>query len=181
MPTSTGLRTSVHPPYTFHLQDRLPKGEPLKKALLLAALSTALAMVLSAPVMAQSTSASAGASAPAQSSACDGVQDRLNAGDDSLTSAELLACGLSPEAISPCEGNPDPDCGASLPEGAYPSINGPNGVGTNNACSGLPEGSPEAVACYEDLIRTASPDASGSASAPPSASASSNPPHLRAG
>ncbi len=148
----------------------------MKKVLLLAALSTALALVSSAPVMAQSTSASAGASAPAQSSACDEVQDRLNAGDDSLTSAELLACGLSPEAISPCEGNPDPDCGANLPEGAYPSINGPDGVGTDNACSGLPEGSPEAVACYEDLIGTASPDASGSASAsaPPSASASSS-------
>jgi len=110
----------------------------LKKVLLLAALSTALALVSSAPVMAQSTSACAGASAPAQSSACDEVQDRLNAGDDSLTSAELLACGLSPEAISPCEGNPDPDCGASLPEGAYPSINGPNGVGTNNARAAVP-------------------------------------------
>jgi len=139
--------------------------------LLLAALSAALTLVLSAPVMAQSVGASASASA--QSSACDEVQDRLNAGDDSLTSAELLACGLSPEAINPCEGNPDPDCGASLPEGAYPSIGGPDGVGTNNACSGLPEGSPEAVACYEDLIGT-SPGASGSAvaSASPSASAS---------
>ncbi len=144
----------------------------MKRVWLLASLSMALALVLSAPVMAQSTSASAGASA--QSPACDDVQDRLNAGDDSLTSAELLACGLSPEAIDPCEGNPDPDCGASLPKGAYPSINGPNGVGTNNVCSGLPEGSPEAVACYEDLIGTASPGASGSASASPSVSASSS-------
>ena len=148
----------------------------MKKALLLAALSTALALVSGVPVMAQSTSASADASAEAQSSACDEVRNRLDAGDDTLTSAELLACGLSPEAISPCEGNPDPSCGANLPEGAYPSIGGPGGVGTDNACSDLPEGSPEAVACYEDLIETASPGASGSASvsAPPSASASSS-------
>ena len=146
----------------------------MKRALLLAALSTALTLVLSAPVTAQSASSSAGASADAQSSACDEVQDRLNAGDDSLTSAELLACGLSPEAINPCEGNPDPNCGTSLPEGAYPSINGPDGVGTNNACSDLPEGSPEAVACYEDLIGTASPGASSSVSSSASAGASSS-------
>jgi Domain of unknown function (DUF4352) len=107
-----------------------------------------------------SASASPESSAEAQGTACDEVQDRLNAGDDSLTSAELLACGLSPEAINPCEGNPDPSCGANLPEGAYPSIGGPDGVGTNNACSDLPEGSPEAVACYEDLIGTASASAS---------------------
>ena len=107
-----------------------------------------------------STSASPESSAEAQDAACDQVQDRLNAGDDSLTSAELLACGLSPEAIHPCEGVTDPNCGANLPEGAYPSINGPDGVGTNNACSDLPEGSPEAVACYEDLIGTASASAS---------------------
>lgn len=160
------------PPDTFHLQDKLSKGEPLKRALLLAALSMALALVLSTPVMAQSTSASVGASA--QSSACDDVQDRLNAGDESLTSAELLACGLSPEAISPCEGNPDPNCGANLPEGAYPSINGPDGVGANNACSDLPEGSPEAVACYEDLIGTASPGASPGASSSASDSSSAS-------
>ena len=73
------------------------------------------------------------------------MRDRLNAGDDSLTSAELLACGLSPEAISPREGNPDLNCGVNLPEGAYASINGSNGAGTNNACSGLPESSPEAM------------------------------------
>ena len=73
--------------------------------------------------------------AVAQNTACDQVRDRLNAGDGSLTSAELLACGLSPEAI-----------------GAGPSINGPNGVGRDNACSGLPQGSPEAVACFEELI-----------------------------
>ena len=132
--------------------------------LLLAALSISLATLSSAPVMAQSTSASASASAQAQSVACDDVQDRLDAGDDSLTSAELLACGLSPEAIDPCEGNPDPSCGASLPGGAYPSIGGPDGVGTDNACSDLPAGSPEAVACYEALIGTASPGASSSAS-----------------
>jgi len=145
----------------------------LRKVLLLAALCMALALVLSAPVMAQSTSASAGASA----SECDQVQDRLNAGDDSLTSAELLACGLSPEAISPCEGVPDPNCNNE----GFPSIGGPNGVGENNACSNLPEGSPEAVACYEDLIAnlgsssaspSASPIASSSASASASASAS---------
>ena len=146
----------------------------MKKALLLAALSAALALVPGAPLMAQSTSASAGASAEAQNAACDDVQDRLNAGDDSLTSAELLACGLSPEAINPCEGNPDPNCRANLPEGAYPSIGGPDGVGTDNACSDLPEGSPEAVACYEDLIGTASPGASPSASASASISASAS-------
>ena len=141
----------------------------MKKVVLLAALIMALTLASSVPVMAQSASASAGASA--QRSACDDVQDRLNAGDDSLTSAELLACGLSPEAIDPCEGNPDPYCGANLPEGAYPSINGPEGVGPDNACSGLAEGSPEAVACYEDLIGTASPSASASASASSSAPA----------
>ena len=148
----------------------------MKRVFLLAASSMALSMALalasSAPVMAQSTSASAGASA--QSSACGEVQDRLNAGDEGLTSAELLACGLSPEAIDPCEGNPDPNCGANLPEGAYPSIGGPDGVGADNACSGLPEGSPEAVACYEDLIGTASPGTSPSASSSASASASSS-------
>jgi hypothetical protein len=110
-------------------------------------------------------SASPEASTEAQGTACDEVRDRLDTGDDSLTSAELLACGLSPEAINPCEGNPDPNCGASLPEGAYPSIGGPDGVGTDNPCSDLPEGSPEAVACYEDLIGTAPPSASASASA----------------
>ena len=146
----------------------------MKKVLLLAALSISLAILSSAPVMAQSTSASASVSAGAQSAACDDVQDRLGAGDDSLTSAELLACGLSPEAINPCEGNPDPDCDASLPGGAYPSIGGPDGVGTDNACSDLPEGSPEAVACYEDLIGTASPGASSGASSSASAGASSS-------
>jgi hypothetical protein len=71
----------------------------------------------------------------AQNNACSEVQDRVNAGDPSLTPAELLACGLSPEAI-----------------GAGPSIGGPTGVGENNACSDLPQGSPEAVACFEELI-----------------------------
>ncbi len=134
----------------------------MRKVLLLASLCMVLALVLSAPVMAQSASASA--SVGPSASACDVVKERLYAGDDSLTSAELLACGLSPEAIDPCEGNPDPYCGANLPEGAYPSIGGPDGVGTNNACSGLPEGSPEAVACYEDLIGTALASASPTAS-----------------
>ncbi len=139
--------------------------------LLLAALCMALALVLSAPVMAQSASASASASA----SECDQVQDRLNAGDDSLTSAELLTCGLSPEAISPCEGVPNPNCNNE----GFPSIGGPNGVGVNNECSGLPEGSPEAVACYEEIIAnlgssSASPSASPSASSSASASASAS-------
>jgi hypothetical protein len=147
----------------------------LRKVLLLASLCMALVLVLSAPVMAQSASASA--SVGPSASACDLVQERLNAGDDSLTSAELLACGLSPEAISPCEGVPDPNCNNE----GYPSIGGPNGVGENNACSSLPEGSPEAVACYEDLIAnlgsssaspSASPSASSSASASPTASLS---------
>ena len=112
------------------------------------------------PEATTSVSASPESSAEAQRVACDQIQDRLNTGDDSLTSAELLACGLSPEAINPCEGNPGPSCGANLPEGAYPPINGPDGVGIYNACSGLPKGSPEAIACYEDLIGTASPSAS---------------------
>jgi len=150
----------------------------LRKVLLLASLCMALALVLSAPVMAQSASASA--SVGPSASACDLVKERLYAGDDSLTSAELLACGLSPEAISPCEGVPDPNCNNE----GYPSIGGPNGVGENNACSSLPEGSPKAVACYEDLIAnlgsssaspSASPSASSSASASPTASLSALP------
>jgi hypothetical protein len=150
----------------------------LRKVLLLASLCMAFVLVLSAPVMAQSASASA--SVGPSASACDLVKERLYAGDDSLTSAELLACGLSPEAISPCEGVPDPNCNNE----GYPSIGGPNGVGENNACSSLPEGSPEAVACYEDLIAnlgsssaspSASPSASSSASASPTAPLSALP------
>ena len=73
--------------------------------------------------------------AVAQNATCDQVVYRLYAGDSSLTPAELLSCGKSPEAI-----------------GAGPSINGPYGVGTNNVCSGLPQGSTESVACFEELI-----------------------------
>jgi len=73
--------------------------------------------------------------AVAQNATCDQVRDRIYAGDPYLTPAELLSCGMSPEAI-----------------GAGPSINGPYGVGTNNVCSGLPQGSPESVACFEELI-----------------------------
>jgi hypothetical protein len=138
----------------------------LRKVLLLASLSMMLALVLSTPVMAQSTSASA--SAPSENAACEAVGDRLNAGDDTLTSAELLACGLSPEAISPCEGVPDPNCNNE----GFPSIGGPNGVGENNECSGLPPGSPEAVACFEDLIAGLG---GGSESASPTASATASP------
>jgi hypothetical protein len=73
--------------------------------------------------------------ATTQNASCDEVRDRLNVGDSSLIPAELLSCGLSPEAI-----------------GAGPSINGPYGVGTDNVCSGLPQGSPKSVACLEELI-----------------------------
>ena len=111
----------------------------MRKVLVLASLAMLGTMFLAMPAIAQNSS-------------CAQVRDRLNAGDDNLTSAELLACGLSPEAINPCEGNPDPSCARNLPPGAFPSINGPNGVGRNNACSGLPQGSPEAVACFEELI-----------------------------
>ena len=75
------------------------------------------------------------AAAVAQNATCDEVVDRIYAGDPYLTPAELLSCGKSPEAI-----------------GAKPSINGPYGVGTNNVCSDLPQGSPESVACFEELI-----------------------------
>lgn len=111
-----------------------------------------LALLVAAPATAQTTNA-----------ACQDIQDRLNAGDNTLTSAELLSCGLSPEAISPCEGSTDPNCDNT----GYPSIGGPNGVGTNNECSDLPEGSAEAIECYEALIAAGS-----SASASASASAS---------
>ena len=66
---------------------------------------------------------------------CEDTVNRIWAGDPSLTAAELLSCGKSPEAI-----------------GAKPSINGPYGVGTVNECSYLPQGSPESVACYEWLV-----------------------------
>ena len=56
-------------------------------------------------------------------------------GGINLTAADLLSCGMSPEAI-----------------GAGPSINGPYGVGTDNECSYLPKGSPEAKSCFEWLI-----------------------------
>jgi|SRR5215204_3552519 len=56
-------------------------------------------------------------------------------GAANLTAADLLSCGMSPEAI-----------------GAQPSINGPYGVGKDNECSYLPLGSPEAKSCYEWLI-----------------------------
>src|SRR5215216_7648013 len=75
------------------------------------------------------------AAAIAQNATCDQVVDRIYAGDPYLTPAELLSCGKSPEAI-----------------GAGPSINGPYGVGMNNVCSDLPQGSPESVACFEELI-----------------------------
>ena len=107
----------------------------MRRLLYLAALSMVVTLLFAPTAM-------------AQNAACQDVQDRLNAGDSTLTSAELLACGLSPEAISPCEGVPDPNCNAE----GFPSIGGPSGVGENNACSGLPPGSAEAIACYEELI-----------------------------
>ncbi len=96
------------------------EGGTLRKVLLLAPLCMALVLVLSAPVMAQSASASA--SVGPSASACDVVQERLYAGDDSLTSAELLACGLSPEAISPTASV------SALPETGGPVSGGPASV-----------------------------------------------------
>ena len=67
---------------------------------------------------------------------CDDMRNSLFVdGGINLTAADLLSCGMSPEAI-----------------GAQPSINGPYGVGTENECSYLPLGSPEAKTCYEWLI-----------------------------
>ena len=69
------------------------------------------------------------ASPEASELSCEEIQAILNGeapGIETLTPEELLDCGLSPEAIDPCEGNPDPNCGENLPEGAYPSINGPD-------------------------------------------------------
>ena len=66
---------------------------------------------------------------------CEDMVNRIWTGDPSLTAAELLSCGKSPEVI-----------------GARPSIQGPYGVGTVNECSYLPQGSPESVACFEWLI-----------------------------
>ncbi|QIN83745.1 hypothetical protein GBA63_14710 [Rubrobacter tropicus] len=89
----------------------------------------------SAPLESEATnSASASASSTPSASpepsdlSCEEIQAILNSeapGIEALTPEELLACGLSPEAIDPCEGNPDPNCGENLPEGSYPSINGP--------------------------------------------------------
>ncbi|QIN82046.1 DUF4352 domain-containing protein [Rubrobacter tropicus] len=99
----------------------LPPAEPLES------------QATASPSASASGSASASATPPASPEpsgrSCEETQAILNGeapGFETLTSEELLACGLSPEAIDPCEGNPDPNCGENLPEGAYPSINGPD-------------------------------------------------------
>ena len=125
----------------------------MKKLLYLVTLSLVATMVFAPAALAQEQY---------RSPACEQVQDRVNAGDDSLTTAELLSCGISPEVFSPCEGNPDPSCAANNPPGV--SFGGPNGVRANDTqnCGSLPEGSPESIACYEELVA----DLTGSSPAP---------------
>ncbi len=108
----------------------------MRRLLYLAALSMVIGLVFAPAAL-------------AQNAACQDVQDRLNAGDPTLTPAELLACGLSPEAI-----------------GAGPSIGGPMGVGENNVCSDLPPGSAAAIECYEQLIASMESGAAPSQYAP---------------
>jgi len=98
----------------------------MKRILLSILAATALTLTLAGTAFAQDYD---------YSYVCEDTVNRIWAGDPSLTAAELLSCGKSPEAI-----------------GAKPSINGPYGVGTVNECSYLPQGSPESVACYEWLV-----------------------------
>ena len=98
------------------------------RRILLAALVVAVALAaVSPPVLAQDYD---------YSYVCEDMRNSFFVdGGINLTAADLLSCGMSPEAI-----------------GAGPSINGPYGVGKENECSYLPLGSPEAKACYEWLI-----------------------------
>ena len=65
-----------------------------------------------------------------------------------LTSEELLACGLSPEAIDPCEGGPSgpalDECrartGTSVED--FPSINAPAGASDTSTASGSEAAAP---------------------------------------
>ena len=97
-----------------------------RKVTLFMLVALGLTLVLALPAFAQEYD---------YSYVCEETRSRVFAGDPYLTSAELLSCGMSPEAI-----------------GAGPSIQGPYGVGRENACSYLPQGSPESVYCFEELI-----------------------------
>ena len=98
------------------------------KRILLAVMVAASLALVSAPALAQDYGYD-------YSYVCEDMVNRIWTGDPSLTAAELLSCGKSPEVI-----------------GARPSVQGPYGVGTVNECSYLPQGSPESVACFEWLI-----------------------------
>jgi hypothetical protein len=74
------------------------------------------------------------------------ILDGEETGIGELTSDELLACGLSPEAIDPCEGQPSgpslDECrartGTSVED--FPSINAPAGASaTSTASASEPE------------------------------------------
>src|SRR5215212_7202193 len=97
------------------------------RRLFAAILVAALVLVLSVPVFAQDYD---------YSYVCEDMRNSFFIdGGANLNAADLLSCGMSPEAI-----------------GAQPSINGPYGVGRENEFSSLPLGSPEAKSCYEWLI-----------------------------
>jgi hypothetical protein len=116
------------------------------KRLLYLAISGLVASMMFAPA--------ALAQEPDRAPFCQELDARIAAGvgDNPLTTAELLSCGISPEVISPCEGVPDPSCAANNPPGI--SFGGPNGATANDTekCAALPEGSPESIACYEELV-----------------------------
>ena len=98
-----------------------------KVTLLVGALVVALTLGLAMPAFGQDYD---------YSYVCEDMRNSFfTGGAANLNAADLLSCGMSPEAI-----------------GAQPSINGPYGVGKDNECSYLPLGSPEAKSCYEWLI-----------------------------
>jgi hypothetical protein len=130
----------------------LPPAEPLEP-------SDGEASATSEASTAPSASATPSASPEASGRSCEEIQAILNGeapGIESLTSEELLACGLSPEAIDPCEGNPDPNCGENLPEGAYPSIDGPESLPPS---SPAPESPPAVEGVPQDCEDFASQEA----------------------
>jgi len=99
-----------------------------RKVTLLVIVAAILALALVTPAMAQEEYD--------YSYVCEDMRNSFFIdGGANLNAADLLSCGMSPEAI-----------------GAQPSINGPYGVGKDNECSYLPLGSPEAKSCYEWLI-----------------------------
>ena len=106
----------------------------MRKMIVVAALIAVLALALASTAFAQDYDYSYDYY-DYSSYVCEDMVNRIWTGDPSLTAAELLSCGKSPEAI-----------------GARPNIGGPHGVGRENECSYLPQGSPESVACFEWLI-----------------------------